>query len=336
MRVESGAQAAAAEYQVAAETSSRPRRTPTPPRTGSVPLVTIGLPVLNGENFLERALESLVTQDYPNLQIIVADNGSTDRTEEICRAFTRRDARIEYHRSAVNRGAAWNYNRLVRLAAGTYFKWAAHDDLCAPSLVSRCVAGLEAGPRDAVLAYPKTALIGLDDAVIGDFEDEMDLREEQPHERLKHFLSTRTEYHPVFGVIRTEVLGGTSLIGRYVGSDVVLLAELALRGKFIEVPERLFLRRFHAGTSMNANPGARERASWFDPKRRVPAMPMTERTVRMAITICSCELLGHVERVRCLAALGQHWARPYARHMGGEVRAIAADRLVPRLGSLLT
>jgi glycosyltransferase involved in cell wall biosynthesis len=296
--------------------------------------VTVGLPVCNGENLVERAVESILAQDHPNLQIIVADNGSTDRTEPICRALARRDGRIEYHRNPVNRGAAWNYNRVVRLAQGAYFKWAAHDDLCAPTLVSRCVAALGAASGAAVLAYPKTSLINMNDAVIGDFEDGMDLREPTPHERLRHLLSTRTEYYPVFGVIRKAALLETSLIGRHAGPDVVLLAELALRGQFAQVPERLFLRRRHEGTTVNA--GADERARWADPNRRAPSLPRTEQTVRMARAIRSYEPLGRGERARCLAVLWRHWAFPHARHLGGEVGAALAGLLAtpfrPRRG----
>ena len=291
------------------------------------PLTTIGLPVFNGEDFLERALESLLAQDYPNLQIIVADNGSTDRTEQICRSFARRDSRIDYHRSPVNRGAAWNYNRIVHFAEGDYFKWAAHDDLCAPTFVSRCVAALEDAGDAAVLAYPRTVVIDLDDQVVGDFKDDMDLREELPHERLRHFLSVRTEYHPVFGVIRTPALLETDLIGRYAGSDVVLLAQLALRGQFVEVPEPLFMRRFHARTSVNANPGAKERAAWFDPGRRGPSLPILEQTLRMISAIRAEPGLARAERLRCLGAVGRHLALPRLRHMAGEIRAAAADRI---------
>nr|MDT0663744.1 glycosyltransferase family A protein [Micromonospora sp. DSM 115978] len=189
-----------------------------PPAAG--PLVTIGLPVYNGANYLAAALESLVTQDYESLQILVADNASDDDTPRIVRSFVERDPRVVYLPSEVNRGAAWNYNRLLGVAEGTLFKWAAHDDLCAPTLVGRCVEALgKAGPG-AALAYPKTAVIDSDGVVVGDFDDGMDLREPTPHGRLRHYLSVRTEYHPVFGVIRTDLLRRTRLIGSFVGSAV--------------------------------------------------------------------------------------------------------------------
>ncbi|OHV42753.1 glycosyl transferase [Pseudofrankia sp. BMG5.36] len=300
------------------------------PVTGRAPLVTVALPVFNGENYLARSLESLIAQDYPNMQLLLADNGSTDATESICREAAERDNRVTYLRSPENRGAAWNYNRAFDAAQGEYFKWTAHDDRCAPTYVSRCVTALEEFGPEAVLAYPKTLVIDKDDQVVGEFEDGMDLREPTPHERLAHFLATRTEYHAVFGVMRMEVLRETRLIDRFVGSDVVLLAEMALRGRFLEVPERLFHRRFHEDNSVNANPDYQDRAAWFDPAlRKRKSLPFTQMTIQIAASVRKAEL-GLAEQGRCLDALARHWARPYWRHMAGEIRATVTKK--PRSG----
>ncbi len=64
----------------------------------------------------------------------------------MCREYAARDPRIHYYREEINRGAGWNYNRVVDLARGTYFKWAAHDDLCAPTYLERCVEVLDRDP----------------------------------------------------------------------------------------------------------------------------------------------------------------------------------------------
>jgi glycosyltransferase involved in cell wall biosynthesis len=103
------------------------------------PRLAIGLPVHNGERYVSQAIDSLLGQTFTDFTLIVSDNGSTDATEEICRAYARRDARIRYHRSDENRGAAWNFNRVFELADSPYFKWAAYDDLCAPHFVERCI-----------------------------------------------------------------------------------------------------------------------------------------------------------------------------------------------------
>jgi glycosyltransferase involved in cell wall biosynthesis len=92
------------------------------------PLVTIGLPVFNGESFLPSALESLLGQSYKNIEIIVSDNNSTDSTKKIILAYRRKDKRIKYYAQKSNIGALKNFEFVLTKAKGKYFCWAAVDD----------------------------------------------------------------------------------------------------------------------------------------------------------------------------------------------------------------
>ena len=92
----------------------------TPTTFPNHPLVSIGVPVYNEERFLDASLTSLRQQDYPNLEILIADNASTDRTLEICERHAAEDARIRVVRSAENRGAIANFQRALDLAQGPY------------------------------------------------------------------------------------------------------------------------------------------------------------------------------------------------------------------------
>ena len=112
--------------------------------TTRTPRVTIGLPVYNGEDFLESALDTLLAQTYTDFELVIADNASTDRTGEICRRAAR-DARVRYHRNDENVGAMRNFNRVFELARGEYFMWAAHDDAHEPDYLRRCVSPSAAG-----------------------------------------------------------------------------------------------------------------------------------------------------------------------------------------------
>src|SRR5512144_2313118 len=96
-------------------------------------LVSIGIPVYNGEAYLAEALNSIFRQSYTPLEIVISDNGSFDATEAICRRHAALDPRIRYYRNSVNRGSAWNFDAVFELARGEYFKWWAYDDLCDPS-----------------------------------------------------------------------------------------------------------------------------------------------------------------------------------------------------------
>ena len=104
------------------------------------PRITVGVPVYNGERYLAATLDSLLNQTVEDFVVLVGDNASTDRTAEIARSYAARDPRVRYHRSPVNRGMAWNYNRTFELATGTYVVWLGHDDVMWPEYLNRCVA----------------------------------------------------------------------------------------------------------------------------------------------------------------------------------------------------
>ena len=139
------------------------------------PLISIGLPVFNGEQFLERALKSLFGQTYGDFELLISDNGSSDRTQEICRDYQARDQRVTYWRHDRNRGAAWNYNFVVEQSRGTFFKWAAHDDECAPQFLAKCLECFHEADETTVLCYPRTLFINAQGAVFAKFGDNLSL-----------------------------------------------------------------------------------------------------------------------------------------------------------------
>lgn len=233
----------------------------------AAPIVTLGVPLFNGALYLASALDSLIAQTFDRFEIVISDNGSTDGTEEICRRYAALDPRIRYFRHDINRGATWNHNFLIMEARGRYFRWHHYDDLCEPSHLERCVAALEANPG-AVLAYPRTILIDAAGSITSHYDDRLALDEEAPHARLQHFLRNVYLCNPVLGLMRMEALRRTALHGAYVAADHVLLAELAMQGRWVEIPETLFFRRFHAAKSTEANRTIRDRAAWFDPRLR--------------------------------------------------------------------
>ncbi|NES80204.1 MAG: glycosyltransferase family 2 protein [Moorea sp. SIO2B7] len=121
----------------------------------TTPRVSIGLPVYNGEKFLKQAIDSILAQTFKDFELIISDNASTDKTEQICREYAAKDKRISYYRNNENRGAAWNFKYTFDLARAKYFKWAAHDDVCATNFLASCVEVLDNDPS-VVLSYPKT------------------------------------------------------------------------------------------------------------------------------------------------------------------------------------
>lgn len=239
------------------------------------PRVSIGLPVYNGERYLEEALQSLLSQTFQDFEIIIADNASNDRTGEICRQYAARDGRVRYYRNAQNLGAAPNFNCTVVLATGDYFKWACHDDLCAPEYLERCVAVLDRDPS-VVLCHTLTRIIDDKGAAIKDFKHHLVKPSDgppphagapSPEERFNRMIYEVSCY-PVFGLMRLDVLRTTRCIEAYAHGDGVLLAKLALLGSFHEIPEYLFLNRDHPERSARvAQPQYYSYAAWFDSKK---------------------------------------------------------------------
>ena len=93
-----------------------------------IPVVSIGMPVYNGEKYIREALDSLLAQTFSNFELIISDNASTDATKAICEEYVRNDPRIRYVRQSENRGALANFKFVLNQAKGEFFMWAAADD----------------------------------------------------------------------------------------------------------------------------------------------------------------------------------------------------------------
>jgi glycosyltransferase involved in cell wall biosynthesis len=230
--------------------------------------VSIGIPAYNGEKYLPAALDSLLAQSFKDFEIVISDNASTDRTYEICQAYEVKDTRIRYFRNDRNLGAAWNHNRVVELSSAPLFKWAACDDLLAPFFLERCVEVLYENPS-VVLSHTYVKMIDENGELLrydGDCcsfvdssgrpvppPDRKHVAESlEPEARFRDVICHAWWCFQCFGVMRRDALLRTSLHGNYWGADKVLLAELALLGRFHQVNEPLFSQRIHKESSFGA------------------------------------------------------------------------------------
>ena len=239
--------------------------------------ISVGLPVYNGEQFLDAALSSLIEQTERDIEIIVSDNHSSDGTEAISRRFAERDPRIVYVRNDRNVGAAANYNNVVSRARGRYFVWACHDDVWAPTYLAECSQALDRTPA-AVLAYARGANIDAMGEVIAPLVSGFGFSGGSPVARLRQLHRYLRDvdrrggwsepgcegfWATLYGVIRTDRLRRTGLIGPFISSDTVLLEELLMLGSFVEVPQTLFFKRDHPERSVRANLAYDSRLLWF-------------------------------------------------------------------------
>ena len=236
--------------------------------------VSIGMPVFNGEKFLEAAIQSILAQTFSDFELIISDNASTDRTAEICAAYAAKDNRIRYSRNEVNLGAAKNFNSVFDLSSGEYFKWAAVDDLIESEFLAQCVDVLDKDPTVAI-AYSRARVLdelygrGLREGTMR--YEEVNLQSPKASARLRQLiLAVLPCVYPIFGLIRSELLRQTPLIRPCVGADHCLLVDLVLRGKFAEVPEYLQVHRWHPesyGSKLRHGEGYVQ-ADWYDARNR--------------------------------------------------------------------
>jgi glycosyltransferase involved in cell wall biosynthesis len=188
--------------------------------------------------YLVEALASLQAQTYPNLAVLVSDNGSDDGSEAYCREVAASDPRITYRRLETNIGAARNFNEVFRLTDGEYFSWAAHDDRFRPDYVALCVAALERSPVHAMFV-PWLRFIDEAGRPGRVLQESAELGSVDVRERVRCFLD-RHEWFMLYGVIRRSALEKTALFPRAFGADVILLWELLLHQRIGVVPEVLF------------------------------------------------------------------------------------------------
>lgn len=126
------------------------------------PLVTVGMPIRNGGEFLRAALDSIVRQSYANLQIIVSDNCSDDQTAATIEKYAATDTRVRYVRQQAPLKAIENFRFVLDQAQGEFFMWAAHDDVHGADYIEKLVGGLTAEPA-ALLAFGDLTITGAPD-----------------------------------------------------------------------------------------------------------------------------------------------------------------------------
>jgi len=108
--------------------------------------ITIGMPVYNDVNFIEKSLESILNQTHQNFELIISDDGATDGSDLVCKKYAAKDPRIIYIRQPKNLGISKNMEFLYSQATKKYFMWAGDDDLLAPAFIETLINSLERNP----------------------------------------------------------------------------------------------------------------------------------------------------------------------------------------------
>lgn len=247
-------------------------RSGTTPMNSTVPVTTvpvntvpvaIGIPVYNGEKYIAETLDSVLAQTHQSLEIVIADNASTDGTHAILAHYEELDPRIRVIYNEVNVGAAGNYNLVLHEASSDFFAWLSADDVLEPTFIERNLQLLVDNP-DAIGSYAEAKRIDQFGADRGDYRAAMagmQLSSARPGVR---FSSAVLGFPAIvlFGVYRRQAMLETPGHGAFIGGDRVFVSEMALKGRILRIDELLFRRRVHA-EAYSALLNKQARAKWF-------------------------------------------------------------------------
>lgn len=275
------------------------------------PTVGIGMPVFNGERYLDAAVSSILSQSLGDFELVICDNASTDGTEEICRRFAASDPRIRYVRHPQNLGAHPNYNRSFELSRGRYFKWAAHDDVLRPGFLEACVAALEKN-MDAALCQSDIDYIDEDGSSIGVRQSQLPGAESpDPVIRFAALVLKPHDCQAMMGVFRRSILQGSILLPSFHGADRAMLAQIALFGRYIHVPGALIQVRDHAGRYSRSRKRPGDQADWHDTRVRATRGLPVWRTYSAYWQAVATAPLDPRSRMRARVRLCEWWFRNY-------------------------
>jgi glycosyltransferase involved in cell wall biosynthesis len=220
-------------------------------KNNDIPLVTIGLPVHNGGKTIKESLDSLLAQDFKDFELIICDNASTDNTRSICKEYEKLDSRITYHKYEYKVVPAESFNRVLKLARGKYFMWAADDDLWESSFLSCLVDAFNKNPN-TVLSFCRFDIISTGCQPIILYDDWLKITGRDTFYRLLHCPRHpgKTDGCYVYGLIDREILvkcgGMEEKVSAFAAQDVSTLFYLLSYGKFIRVDKLLFHKRVNS------------------------------------------------------------------------------------------
>ncbi len=206
-----------------------------------LPLVSIGTPVYNGEDFIRQAIESVISQDYPNIEMVISDNASTDSTQSICEGYAMKYPQIKYYRQPTNLGMNANFNASLELAQGDFFCWLSHDDFLAPNYISKCINVLDLHPQ-AIACCSEINFVNYDGSIREGWTKaykNFDALNKDVVGRV-HELISKVGWFALYSIFRIDILKSISRCQDRYPDDVLLMLEWLLAGEIANIPEYLY------------------------------------------------------------------------------------------------
>jgi glycosyltransferase involved in cell wall biosynthesis len=277
-----------------------------------VPALSIGLAVRNGGHTVKRCVESILDQDFSDLELVICDNVSDDGTVATLERYARSDARIRLIVNEVNVGIHQNMWRALMASRGTFFRWISADDWLAPGCLSACVRALNGRPDAIGVTTWFTIHTPDGSSRYEDYRGEFPTSPD-PARRFERtlwfFHAGDAKYDPIYGVYRRDRLART--LGKRASerADWLLSAELALAGPILQIEKRLAhrTRDYPVGIDRAA---LRRRAN---PARAEQLRTSPQRLYRELYALAVSADLTEAQLRRCKAALRRFWVKEVVR-----------------------
>ena len=261
-------------------------------------LVTVGMTAYNGERYIAKAIESILTQEYRNFELIIYDNASEDRTSEICGEYANKDDRIKYYRNHTNIGPNANSLKVLDVSSGQYMQWVSDHDIYHPQFISHLIKELDKD-ESVVLCYPRTVCIDANDNVIEPLTpDVIDTRGLDTFQRFSKVIWEFAWGNMIMGLFRMSVVRKIfSHPPVVIGPDHVMMADASLLGHIAQVNEPLYYRRMNH-VNEDAQAAHNRHIKWFVKSKSEALVPWTMMAYEHIKILKDSDILSQGEKER--------------------------------------
>ncbi len=195
----------------------------------SYPLLTVGIPVFNEEKYLQNTIKSVLEHEYPNLEILISDNASTDNSYAIAAEYAEKYPYVRLIRQEKNIGATENFKFLLREAGGEYFIWLGGHDILGKGFLTAAAEAMMSDSRLSAVAPFVSQITSEGDILPENINDDFDTTDLSETESLKKILNIRFCY-TIHSLIRRDVALKTPFV-KTASPDVLMIFAWALLGK---------------------------------------------------------------------------------------------------------
>jgi len=211
----------------------------------SHPKVSVGIPTRNSNGNIHGAIMSVINQKYPNIEIVISDDDSTDNTEELCTELSKKYPVIRYIRQKENIGLFQNFDFVLKESTGEYFMWLADDDAFEPGIISTYVNFLQSNPDHSLVSGQ---ILYWDDNRSLFYEKDFNMEQKSKYARVVNYYFKVVHGAIYYGMMRKKTAELVPQRSR-IGDDWHFVAALAYLGK-IKNLDRVGYNKRLGGTSV--------------------------------------------------------------------------------------